>query len=274
MREIGNIRGIRDIRKHFAGGGVPLDPDAEAYINAGGVTSAAVKAKLNQLFLDVKGLGSTTNNTDVFSKLIWWYITNHTDLFATSINAANPGTYDVTWNGMVEGDRTSDGIKGDGISKAGDTNYLMSSIPQNDNCFGVGVHTVATGSTVDYIGAYNNGVNFHAILRGAANDAYYPSVTSPQLDINIPAAATLIMGTRNGAATYQGYSDGASAGSGTAASTAHSGNNPNVMLLAEGRTGGNTRFSDGRIYTAVHGNSVTANEAQDFYDALNTYMTP
>jgi len=52
-----------------SGGGGGFDPLASAFITAAGITGETQQAALNQLVLDLKGTGSTTNNTDVWNKI-------------------------------------------------------------------------------------------------------------------------------------------------------------------------------------------------------------
>lgn len=50
------------------GGAPPVDPDAAAFISAAAITGTTQQEAIKQLVLDLKGTGSTTNNTDVWSE--------------------------------------------------------------------------------------------------------------------------------------------------------------------------------------------------------------
>jgi len=70
----------------FGGGGGGIDPDAQAYITAAGITDPTEQAAVNQLVLDLKGSGSTTNNTDVWSDSYTIYPLSPTSLTAAEYN--------------------------------------------------------------------------------------------------------------------------------------------------------------------------------------------
>ncbi len=63
----GSVLGGSGISLPKGGGGGGFDPDAQAAITAIGA-DATIGGYLNQLFLDLKGQGNTTNGTDVYSK--------------------------------------------------------------------------------------------------------------------------------------------------------------------------------------------------------------
>ena len=79
----------------FGGGGI--DPNAQAYITAAGITDPTEQAAVIQLVSDLKGTGSTTNNTDVWTGLDAIYPTSPTSLAAAEYNLKDPATYQITW---------------------------------------------------------------------------------------------------------------------------------------------------------------------------------
>ena len=77
-----------------ASSGPSTDPDADAWIAAGSVTDPTEKAAVNQFALDLKGTGSTPNNSDVWNSLHWINLVSATSL-AASLNDLKGG-YNLT----------------------------------------------------------------------------------------------------------------------------------------------------------------------------------
>lgn len=101
---------------------IPVDNDALIYINELELTvtlTVTQKTAINQLFLDLKGQGDTTNNNNIYSKFTAIYPFIGSTSTTHSINAINIGTYDITWNGGMTHD--GNGITGNGIDGEGST---------------------------------------------------------------------------------------------------------------------------------------------------------
>ena len=61
------------------------DPDAVAYFTAASITDVTEKDAVNQLVLDLKGTGSTTNNSDVWTDMLAFYPISPTSLAAAAL---------------------------------------------------------------------------------------------------------------------------------------------------------------------------------------------
>lgn len=106
----------------------PLDNDAKSYIDSLKVNGASLtyseELAINDFILDLKGLGSTTNNTDVWNstEVMYPFIGG---LAAThALNARNLGTFDATYQGTLTHD--SSGVSGWGASNYIKTGYTPS----------------------------------------------------------------------------------------------------------------------------------------------------
>lgn len=249
------------------------DADANAYINAGQIVDLTEIAAINQMFLDLKGTGSTTNNTNVYSDLIAFYPISSTSLAAASVNAVNPGTYDIIWNNMVAGDLTADGIKGNNSSKYGDTQIPMNTLRGVGNSFGCNVHTPGTINSRNYMGAYNSGSLFYGVFKSSADvRAYSASATafvSLTGDANLAGNIVVDRALSTG---FSAYVDGLSDGGAAASEPSVTATNPNIFLLGEGRSTGLARPTDARINIAVRADSLSANQHKDYEDAITTYL--
>jgi hypothetical protein len=250
-----------------------IDPDAQAYITAGSITDATEIAAINQMFLDLKGTGSTTNNTNVYSDLIAFYPISPTSLAAASVNAVNPGTYDIIWNNMVAGDLTADGIQGNNSSKYGDTQIPMNTLRGVGNSFGCNVHTAGTITSRSYMGAYNGTNLFYSIFKSTGEVRIYSASTT--VFINLTGNANLTgntMSDRAGGTGFSAYVDGLSDGSAVVSEPSVTATNPNIFLLGESRSTGLARPTDARINIAVRAVSLSANQHKDYEDAITTYL--
>lgn len=98
-----------------SGGGV--DPDAQAFITAAGITNSTQQSAINQLVLDLKFNG-VWNGMDVIYPFVGGTSTT------TRYNLKNPSTYLITWNGGVTFD--SNGVTGNGSTGYGQTGWIPS----------------------------------------------------------------------------------------------------------------------------------------------------
>ena len=249
------------------------DVDANAYINAGEIIDFTEIAAIEQMFLDLKGTGSTTNNSNIYNDLIAFYPISPTSLAAASVNAINPGTYNIIWNNMVAGDLTADGIQGNNSSKYGDTQIPMNTLRGVGNSFGCNVHTPGTINSRNYMGAYNSGSLFYGVFKSSADvRAYSASATafvSLSGDANLAGNIVVDRALSTG---FSAYVDGLSDGGAAASEPSVTATNPNIFLLGEGRSSGLSRPTDARINIAIIANSLSLNQHKDYQDSIAKYL--
>tara|TARA_R110000796_G_scaffold270_2_gene1005 strand:- start:941 stop:2419 length:1479 start_codon:yes stop_codon:yes gene_type:complete len=249
------------------------DADANAYINAGQIVDLTEIAAIEQMFLDLKGTGSTTNNSNLYNDLIAFYPISPTSLAAASVNAINPGTYNIIWNNMVAGDLTADGIQGNNSSKYGDTQIPMNTLRGVGNSFGCNVHTPGTINSRNYMGAYNSGSLFYGVFKSSADvRAYSASATafvSLSGDANLAGNIVVDRALSTG---FSAYVDGLSDGGAAASEPSVTATNPNIFLLGEGRSSGLSRPTDARINIAIIANSLSLNQHKDYQDSIAKYL--
>jgi hypothetical protein len=102
-------------RQQVISGGV--DPDAQAFITAAGITDPTQQSAINQLVLDLKSY-SVWNGMDVIYPFVGG--TSST----TSYNLKNTSAYQIGWNGGVTFD--SNGVTGNGSTGYGTTGWIPS----------------------------------------------------------------------------------------------------------------------------------------------------
>lgn len=256
----------------IAGGrNVPsTDADADAYIAAAVISDVTEKAAINQLFLDLKGTGSTTNNTDVYSELTEMYPISPTSISASAVNAVNPSNNDITWYNMAASDLTANGIKGDASAKYGDTGIGLQTITAtNSTTVSVSEYPSINGRAI--IGSYDGGQSLLDVPYVADTTFfrfYNTKVTTPAI---VNKGLSVFTSSLN-VTSLDIYENGVSVLAATS-SFAPTVSTPNILILAEGRPGGTkTRWSDARVNFAAFGGNLSANKAQDFSDSIIKYL--
>ena len=107
-------------RQQVISGGV--DPDAQAFITAAGITDPTQQSAINQLVLDLKSY-SVWNGMDVIYPFVGGTSTT------TRYNLKDPSTYLITWNGGITFD--SNGVTGNGSTGYGQTGWIPSVFNSN-----------------------------------------------------------------------------------------------------------------------------------------------
>jgi hypothetical protein len=123
---------------------VRTDPDATAYITAAGITDPTEQAAVIQLVSDLKGTGSTTNNTDVWSDSDRIYPISPTSLTAAKYNLKDP-TKNITWYNTPT--HATTGVAGNLLDTYGDTGFIPS-VDGDINSMAITVST-ATVNTIN-----------------------------------------------------------------------------------------------------------------------------
>jgi len=247
---------------------VRTDPDATAYITAAGITDPTEQAAVIQLVSDLKGTGSTTNNTDIWTGLDAIYPTSPTSLSAAEYNLKDPATYQITWYNSPT--HSSAGVAFNGSNQYGDTGYAAIDGLQND-------HSLGTNFS-----AYSGG---NGSLMGSRT-ATSPNLFNGFLDFNnrtYYGVNRLLQASRSGGVTTGHYivnrdsslvtlyKDSIDITRVTNTSTGQDVNN--YMIGAYNQDGVPTLLVSGTMNFTHIGASLTANQATDLYDAITTYNT-
>ena len=248
------------------GGGPSVDP-AQAYITAAGITDPTEQAAVIQLVSDLKGTGSTTNNTDIWTGLDAIYPTSPTSLAAAEYNLKDPATYQITWYNSPT--HSSAGVAFDGLDQYGDTGYAPTDGLQNDHSFGANFSAYSGGNGT-LIGARTISPNYYNAITQYNSRIYYglnnASGTSRSGGIT---PAHYIVNRDSSLVTL--FRDTADIGRVTAASTGQS--TYTYFLAAQNYNGSASFLGSGTMNFSHIGASLTANQVTDLYDAITTYNT-
>ena len=270
MRKIGEINGLRDLRGHsLSGGSTPpsTDPDSNAWIAAGGVSDPTEKAAVNQFALDLKGTGSTPNNSDVWNSLHWINLVSATSL-AASLNDLKGG-YNLTAFNSPTWSQT--GIQGNGTNM-----YLLTSyIAQNDgsildsNSFGCAVRTTQTTTGASFMGVRNASVNPYNAMVEAGGSRYYGNNSSFVQDVGAGQFPNgIFINNRTSGTDFKIYFDNVL--DFTVAIPTNALASIEMGILCQNNDGAIAGFSDMEFTVAFEGQGLTANNMEDFNAAINT----
>ena len=246
---------------------IVLDPDAAAYITAAGITDPTEQVAVNQLVLDLKGTGSTTNNTDIWTGLDAIYPTSPTSLSAAEYNLKDPATYQITWYNSPT--HSSAGVAFDGLDQYGDTGYAPTDGLQNDHSFGANFSVYAGGNGT-LIGARTISPNYYNAITQYNNRIYYGlnSASGSSRSGGITPAHYIV---NRDSSLVTLFRDTVDYGRVTAASTGQS--TYTYFLGAQNYNGPASFLGSGTMNFSHIGASLTANQVTDLYDAITTYNT-
>jgi hypothetical protein len=244
------------------------DPDAAAFISSAGITSRAECEAVNQLVKDLKGTGSTTNNTDVWSDMNAIYPVSPTSLSAAAYNLKDPTSYNITWANSPT--HSADGVEGNGSTQYGDTGFNINTNAALDS-FGLTVYlNTYNALTSVEIGAYDTAFSQITGYAGGNTLSFLNQAGSGA--VSTAGSAAVLTSVRTASNAIALYKDGVSVSTATTASTSKP--NGDVYVLARNNIGvGAANLSTKRMaFAAIHA-GLTANQAKDLYDAINTYNT-
>ena len=254
------------------------DADADAFIAAAAITGAAQKAALNQLVLDLKGIGSTTNNTDVWSDLHAFYpfcpLTSSTaSLDACKYNLVNPldtdAAFRITWANSPIVEVT--GVTGNGTSMSGDTHFIPSvdAVSIDDISISALAKTTPGGSANVSMGYF---VNPDIMQVNNEGPTYTGAIGD--LSSNIPGTTNvtgLITVSRTASNLLSLYLNGAADGTDT--SLGGSLGAVSITVLARNSSGGPANWSLQRFTNFSIAKGLSSNQAKDMNDALTAFDT-
>ena len=254
-------------------GGGGIDPSAQAFITAAGITGETQQTALNQLVLDLKGAGSTTNNSDVWSDIHAVYpmcpINGSTaTLTACSYNLKDTSAHQITWFNSPT--VSINGVAGNGSNAYGDTNYNPSiNAVLNDTHFTM-VKSSGYAVIQKEIGVRSGGNLFSVITSGTSYLSSFYNTSTGRLTTTYNNTGKLIItSSRTSSISHSVYQNGISIGSNSTSGGALP--NANFYLFAE--NGFLSRYDNANYEFVSIGLGLTENQAKDLDDAIQTFNT-
>jgi hypothetical protein len=238
--------------------------DAAAYLTAASITDATEVAAVNQLVLDLKGTGSTTNNNNIWTKMNAIYPVSPTSLAAAAFNLKDPSAFEITW--VNSPTHASTGMTGGGTSY-GDTGYDANSEGMSNNDFGITYSGVYSGG--DYAMGVNGGGGLFGIRNTSNNKIFYGGNSSNSASGG-DTTRSVTTGIRSSNISREIFKNGVSNGTNTTSDTETL---PalNIYVLALDNSGSPAGYFAGECdFWAVH-TALTDGEVVDLYDSITTY---
>jgi len=246
-------------------GGVSYDADAQAFIDATGITDSTQKSAVNQLVLDLKSYGVWTKMKAIYP-IVGGSASSH------AVNLKTPGTYNLSFaTGMTH---SSTGMVSNGTSGYGNTSLSTSVIGLNTGHLSYYSRTNNASSVVE-MGAYKSTVPQSYTDIGAkygASGAYYRH--------NFQGAASFVAnadssgfynGNRTASNVIKLFKNGTSIQSLT--TLANSTTTFSIYICAVNNAGTAASYSNRECAFASIGTGLTDTEAANFYTAVQAYQT-
>ena len=260
----------------FQSGGGGFDPDALAFITAAGITGATQQAAIIQLVANLKGTGSTTNNTDVWSdlKAIYPYCpiddsTATRDAF--KYNLINPldtdAAFRIDWFNSPTAAIT--GITGNGTNQYGNTHFkpLTELTNVTDASFGFVSRTNSSRGGAPF-GCNDGAKYFNVYLRNTSTVGFrIGSVDTFSGVVN--NSSGVFITTSNVANEIKTYQNN---------NLIRTYTNTDILpdldcYLLANNSGTLGLASTNELSFTFMGAALTVNQAEDLYDAITTYNT-
>lgn len=251
---------------------VSVDPDAQTFLTATGITDSTISAAINTLVVDLKGNNLWAKMTAIYP-LVGGTSTTH------KFNLKNPVDSDAAFRLVFNGGWThsSTGILGNGVNSYADTKFAMNLFSQNDSHMSVYCRTDTTANIIDY-GVQFTSVSYSSFitckLSGNFNSRLNTSGFSDGLTSNTDAKGHYLS-YRNNSANITTRKNLNTANTFSQTSTTAGANTLPVFL-------GNLNFNGtplGGYYSnreyafATIGTALTAGESTTFYNIIQTFQT-
>ena len=275
----GIYMGATEVQKVYQGtdliysAAAPLDPDAQAFLTATGITDATETSAINQLVLDMKGAGVWTKVQAAYPLVGGTATTQKYNLMDPQDTDA---AFRLTWNGTWI--HNSDGIKGDGSTTTAVTNWNpAANVTSSTGCHLVLTTNVAkTNGQYDMAGAQSGFGDWGIIVGYLGNNNGYANTGSGWLTGTLGATPNAYVGTM--AMSHDGTSTLTSFwpdGTQLAQSTSHTFNLPTYDIPIGGADINGTleRWANAGYSFSSLGEYLTNSQMADYTTAIDTYNT-
>jgi hypothetical protein len=241
-----------------SGGGV--DPDAQAFITAAGITNPTQQGAINTLVVNLKGYNIWTKFKAIYP-IVGGSASSH------AVNLKTPGTYNLTFT--TGWTHSATGMTPNGTSAYADTFFNPNTqLNVNSHSFGIYSRTNNTSGTQVY-GAFDNTPRFlsHNLSGGNLISGAVANIISYTAN----PSTSLLMLSRTSSTLSKGFRGGVLLAQETAAVTSL----PllNFYLGARNNAGVATFYSVHQLAFAFLGDGLTDTDAANFYTAVQAYQT-
>jgi len=263
--------------------GSSIDPDAQAFITAGGTYNATQITAINFIFKSLKGTEISYNPTaiDFYSRIPAFWILIGGTAASTKYNAKNPIDSDAAFRLAYSGGWTysASGAKGNGTNSSANTFIQRNSLSILTNSFGV-YFLENTKRTSDVQMGFYNTTTFRGTELGVAFSSNNKGIIgNASSQIFTPTTYTDINGfnrnNRNSAAQYKIFRNGVVFETVAALGIADSSTETFVIGGEKQSTGTVNQFSNKTIPYADFMVSTSFTDAEElvYYNIIQQFMT-
>lgn len=250
------------------------DADAVAYFTAASITDVTEKDAVNQLVLDLKGTGSTTNNTNVWDSLFDIAPISPTSLSAAAYKIKYASTQTITWNNSPT--HTSAGVGFNGTTQYGDFGFTPSTDGYTTTSASLTLSTNGSSGGVDILFGTIQSTTQRAIFffTSTITAAHFYRTGASLLSYTTVSTTGVHSASRRSATDGEMYFDGASQLTNTSSNSGSILPTTTCFLAANNDGGGTAgNFAQTTIDFVAVGEGLTDNQSTDLYDAITTYNT-
>ena len=259
----------------MAGGSIPLDPDAQAFLTAAGITTPSIIFAINTLVLDLKGYGIWTKMKALYPFVGGTASTHKYNLKdPQDTNAAFRLSFVGGWT------HSATGALPNGVNAYADTYFADT----NFNQYNTHISFYSRTSTA-YSGEFGMGVgdslgrySQSLYIRRTDNTAAFDSGNSSGNNRIVFSAGNTGLGFYNGSVTAQNsrkyYKNGIVEVINSSLLTQQfSGNNIFIAAYNQYNAGGATFFSNKQTAFVSIGDGLNDTEAANYYTAVQAFQT-
>lgn len=258
---------MRRVRLAFMSGGISLDPDAQAFLTAAGITDATITAAIDTLVIQLKTIGIWTKMKAIYP-FVGGTATTH------KFNLKNPADTNAAFRLVFSGGWThsANGIQGNGANTFANTFYVPNTECNSQNNSIAVYERTNIGTQSFMIGASNAGdTNPFALISWYFNNlSYYANG-----NFSFSVAANDSRGF------WQGFTDATNemfyrnSGQMATQSLSVKALTTQPMYIGACNVNGNQQFVGARqfAFASMGGTKLTTTEATNYYTAVQAFQT-
>ena len=239
-----------------SGGGV--DPDAQAFITAAGITNPTQQGAINTLVVALKGYSIWTKFKAIYP-IVGGVASSH------AVNLKTPGTFNLSF--QTGWTHSSTGMT-PSVTYANTFLNTSTQLNVNSHSFGIYSRTNNTSGTQVY-GAFDNAPRFLSNNLSGAN--FISGAVANLISYTANPSTSLLMLTRTSSTLSKAFRAGSLLGQETVAMSTLP--TFNFYLGARNNTGSPDFYSSHQLAFAFLGDGLTDTEAANLYTAVQAYQT-
>ena len=244
-----------------------IDPDAQAFLTAAGITDATITSAINTLVVDLKAYSIWTKFKAIYP-IVGGVASSH------AVNLKTPGTYNLTFS--TGWTHSSTGMTPNGTSAYADTGLNPNGVLASSNGH-VSNYSRTQNSSINGVqmGAYDgvSEINLYQYYSGIARKGgsfyFYPTYA---VLVNNTNTKGFQINTRRSASDAELYFNGVSVNTNTATDPRTTVNRT-IYLGASNWSSGATQYSPHEHAFDSIGDGLTDTEAANFYTAVQAMQT-